>query len=239
LARRPVLGITAALESAGWAVWKETLVNISQRAYSLCVADAGAIPVVLPADEASEASPDDVLDIVDGLILSGGADLDPASYGAEPHETTTNFKRERDRFEIALCRRAIERDMPLLGICRGMQLLNVACGGTLVQNIADSDVHNPTPGRFASHTVRLEPGSLAARAMGEELVEVHSHHHQGIDRLGDDLAVTGWADPGDSIEAIEMPSRGFVLGLIWHPEENRSSPAIRALADAARQGVPA
>ena len=234
-----MLGISAALESAGWAVWRETLANISQRTYSLCVSDAGAIPVILPADEASEAAPDDVLDVVDGLILSGGADLDPASYGAEPDEATTNYKAERDRFELALCRCAIERDMPVLGICRGMQLLNVACGGTVDQNVADLEVHNPTPGRFASHKVRLEPGSLAARAMGEELFEVHSHHHQGIDQLGEDLVVTGWAEPGESIEAIEMPSKSFVLGLIWHPEENRDSPAIRALADAARHEVPA
>jgi len=239
MARRPVLGICAALESAGWAAWKETLANISQRTYSLCVADAGAIPVILPADEASEAAPDELLDILDGLILSGGADLDPASYGAEPHGTTTNYKAERDRFELALCRRAIERDMPVLGICRGMQLLNVACGGTLDQNLADSRVHIETPGVFSSHPVRLEDGSLAARAMGENLVEVHSHHHQGIDRLGDGLIVSGWADPGEVVEAIEMPDKTFVLGLIWHPEENRRSPALHALADAARQEVAA
>ena len=239
MARRPVLGICAALESAGWAAWKETLANISQRTYSLCVADTGAIPVILPADEASEAAPDELLDILDGLILSGGADLDPASYGAEAHETTTNFKAERDRFEIALCRRAIERDMPVLGICRGMQLLNVACGGTLDQNLADSRVHIETPGVFSSHPVRLEDGSLAARAMGENLVEVHSHHHQGIDRLGDGLIVSGWADPGEVVEAIEMPDKTFVLGLIWHPEESRRSPALHALADAARQEVAA
>jgi len=236
---RPVLGICAALESAGWAAWTKTLANISQRTYSLCVADAGAIPVILPADEASESAPDEVLDILDGLVLSGGADLDPASYGAEPHETTTNFKAERDRFELALCRRAIERDMPVLGICRGMQLLNVACGGTLEQDLDDAGVHIETPGQFSSHPVRLEPGSLAARVMGKERVDVHSHHHQGIGRLGEALEVTGWADPGNVVEAIEMPSKSFVLGLIWHPEEYRNSPALRALADAARQGVAA
>ena len=239
MARRPVIGISAALESAGWAVWKETLANVSQRTYSLCVADAGAIPVILPADEASESSPDEVLDILDGLILSGGADLDPATYGAEPHPSTTNFKAERDRFEVALCRRAIERDMPVLGICRGMQLLNVTCGGTLDQNLADSHVHIATPGQFSDHQVRLESGSLAAKAMGSELVEVRSHHHQGIDRLGEDLVVTGWSEPGDLIEAIEMPSKSFVLGLIWHPEEQRRSPAVKALADAARNEVAA
>ncbi|MDQ3759420.1 MAG: gamma-glutamyl-gamma-aminobutyrate hydrolase family protein [Actinomycetota bacterium] len=239
MARRPVVGICAALERADWVAWKDTLANISQRTYSLCVADASAIPVILPADEASEGAPDEVLDILDGLVLSGGADLDPSSYGAEPHETTKGFKAERDRFELALARRAIERDIPVLGICRGMQLLNVACGGTLEQNLADSNVHIATPGRFSDHPVRLEAGSLAARAMGEELVDVRSHHHQGIDRLGDGLVVSGWAEPGDVIEAIEMPEKTFVLGVIWHPEEQRDSRALRALADAARQEVAA
>ena len=239
MARRPVLGICAALEIAAWVAWKDTLANLSQRTYSLCVADAGAIPVILPADEASEGAPDEVLDILDGLVLSGGADLDPASYGAEPHDTTKGFKAERDRFELALARRALERDMPVLGICRGMQLLNVACGGTLEQNLADSQVHIATPGSFSDHPVRLEPGSLAARVMGEEMVDVRSHHHQGIDRVGEGLVVSGWAEPGGVIEAIEMPSKTFALGVIWHPEEHRRSPALRGLADAARQAVAA
>ncbi|MDQ3758864.1 MAG: gamma-glutamyl-gamma-aminobutyrate hydrolase family protein [Actinomycetota bacterium] len=239
MARKPVVGITAAIESAAWTLWKDTLANLSQRTYSLCVADAGATPVILPPDEASEGAPDDVLDILDALILSGGADLDPASYGAEPHEATTGFKAERDRFELALARRALGRDTPVLGICRGMQLLNVACGGTLIQDLANRQVHVEVPGTFSHHGVRLEPGSLAARSLGGELVDVHSHHHQGVDRLGDGLEVTGWAEPDDLVEAIEMPGRRFALGVMWHPEEHRNAPAVRALADAARQGVAA
>ncbi len=129
--------------------------------------------------------------------------------------------------------------MPVLGICRGMQLLNVACGGTLDQNIDDTDVHIATPGQFSEHQVRLKAGSLAARAMSGELVDVRSHHHQGVDRLGEGLVVTGWAEPDGVVEAIEMPTKSFVVGMLFHPEEHRQSPALRALAEAARQAVPA
>ena len=145
-------------------------------------------------------------------MLSGGADLDPASYGAEPDQRTTGYKAERDRFEIAMARRALERDMPVLGICRGMQLLNVACGGTLEQHLADSELHMHTPGQFSDHDVRLEPGSLAARVMGAERVSARSHHHQGVDELGEGVVATGWAEPGGVIEAIELPDRDVGAG---------------------------
>ncbi len=236
---RPVIGITAALEPAGWSVWSAVDVNLSQRTYSLNVSDAGAIPVLLPADEASVADPSDLLDAIDGLLLSGGADLDPASYGAEPHELTGGFNAERDRFELALARGAIERRMPLLATCRGMELLNVACGGTIDQHVEGADRHIETPGEFSQHEVRLEAGSLAARTLGAERLRVHSHHHQGIDRLGGGLVASGWSEPDGLIEAIERPGEEFALGLLWHPEEHRRSPVIGALAEAARSRVPA
>ena len=231
---RPVVGITTALEAASWVAWRDVEVNISQRTYSLVVADAGAIPVLLPADEASVAEPGEVLDVLDALLLAGGADIDPASYGAEPGERTTGFKAERDRFEIALARGAIERDMPVLGTCRGMQLLNVALGGTLDQHLEAVAVHLETPGTFSFHDVRLEPGSLAARALGAERATVHSHHHQGIGELGDGVVASGWSEPGDVIEAVEVPGRRFALGLAWHPEEERRAAPVAALAEAAR-----
>jgi putative glutamine amidotransferase len=237
--RRPVVGITAALENASWVVWQDTEVNLSQRNYSACVADAGALPVLLPADEASADSPDELLDVIDALVLSGGADLDPGSYGAEPHPKTLGYKAERDRFELALARGALDRDMPVLGICRGTQLLNVACGGSLNQHLGDSTRHVGEPGVFSKHEVRLGSESLAARVVGVEYVEVRSHHHQGIERLGAELLESGWSVPDDVVEAIELPDRSFAVGVMWHPEEVRDVAPFAALAEAARAAVAA
>jgi putative glutamine amidotransferase len=178
-----------------------------------------------------------VLDLLDGLVLSGGADIDPASYGADTDPRTTGARGERDRFEIALARGALERDLPVLGICRGMELLNVAYGGTLVQHLADADVHLHTPGRYSDHDVRLEPGSLAAQAVGAERVSVRSHHHQGVDRLGEGVVASGWADPGETVEAIEIPERRWALGVLWHTEEDRESRVLAALTTAAQGAV--
>ena len=236
---RPVIGITAALEPAGWAVWNGIDANVSQRTYSLNVADAGAIPILLPADEASTGSPDELLRVLDGLLVAGGADLDPASYGTEPEPSTAGYNAERDRFELALTRRALELELPVLAVCRGLEILNVACRGTIQQDVANRELHLETPGRFSEHLVRLERGSLAARVAGAEQLSVHSHHHQGIDRLGDGLIATGWSEPDGLIEAIEHPGHEFVLGLLWHPEEHRRSPVIGALAEAARAKVAA
>jgi putative glutamine amidotransferase len=231
--RRPVVGITAALETANWVVWRDTEVNISQRHYSECVAQSGAISLLLPAEEQSATNPGELLDVLDALVLSGGADLDPASYGAEPDPRTIGFRAERDLFEIALCRGALERDMPVLAICRGMQILNVACGGTLVQHLGDATQHVEVPGTFSTHEVRLQPGSLAARAAGADRAEIRSHHHQALDRLGEGLVATGWSIPDDLVEAIEVPERSFAVGFLWHPEELRDGSPFRALATAA------
>lgn len=237
---RPVIGVSAAIESARWTVWEDVETNISQRTYSTAVADAGALPVLLPAYEAAAEAPDEVLDLLDALILSGGADLDPAAYGAVAGPRTVGFRAERDRFELALAQRALERDLPLLGICRGMQLLNVARGGTLDQHLADAQTHLHTPGRFSDHEVRLEPSSLAARAVGSERVSVRSHHHQGLAGLGEGVVASAWAEPGGVVEAIEIPEHRWALGILWHAEEERPSPVIAALAAATRsQGVPA
>jgi putative glutamine amidotransferase len=230
---RPVIGICAAIESAAWTVWRELEANVSQRTYSDGVAQAGGLPLLLPADDASADAPDELLDLLDALVLSGGSDIDPATYGAEPVPETVGYRPERDRFELSLARGALERNLPLVGICRGMQLLNVACGGTLDQQVADADLHLHTPGQFADHAVRLEPGSLAARAVGAKRVSVRSHHHQGIGRLGDGLVASGWAEPGETVEAIELPDRGWALGVLWHTEEDRMSPVLAALTEAA------
>ncbi len=188
---RPVIGICTPLERARWGAW-DLPAFLLPRNYVDAVHRAGAMALLLAPDPALTEDPDEVLDRIDGLMLAGGADVDPATYGAAAQPQTTGTVPERDVFEIALVRRALERDLPVLGICRGMQVMNVACGGTLHQHLPERfghEEHRRVLGSFdgADHDVRLAPGSLAARAAGEELHAVKSHHHQGVDRVG-----AGW-----------------------------------------------
>jgi putative glutamine amidotransferase len=233
---RPVIGICAAIESAQWAAW-EVVVNLSPRTYSLAVQRAGGLALVLPPDDVVAESPDELLDKLDGLILAGGSDIDPGSYGAQPHPETRGTWPERDRFELGMGTRALERDMPVLGICRGMQMLNVIQGGTLNQHLG-LELHRHTPGAFTDHAVRIEPGSLAERVVGGEHTDVKSAHHQGLDELGEGVVATGYADDG-IVEAIELPERGFAVGVLWHPEEDERSRVIGSLVDEARDRMKA
>jgi putative glutamine amidotransferase len=233
----PAIGICAAVERVSWGVWDGYEVTLAPRSYVGCVQRAGGLAVVLPPDPLAVADPDLLLDRVDALMLAGGADLDPSSYGAEPHPETRGTWPDRDAFELALTRRALQRQMPVLGICRGMQLLNVALGGTLVQHLPEAlgaETHRTVAGTFSEHHVRLDPDSLACAAAGVEGFVVWSHHHQGVDELGEGLKVTGWSDEDDLPEAIELPGKRFALGVIWHPEEDESSRVIAALVEAAR-----
>jgi len=229
---RPVIGVCAAVERASWGAW-ETVCNLSPRAYSLTVQAAGGLAVLLPPDDAVAEQPGEMLDLIDGLMLAGGSDVDPASYGARPHPETRGSWPERDRFELALAHAALERDMPVLGICRGMQMLNVTCGGTLMQHLAEVATHRHTPGAYSDHEVRLDSDSLAARAVGGERAAVKSHHHQGIDELGEGLTAVGRA-PDGVVEAIELPDKPYALGVLWHPEEDEGSNVIGSLVEAAR-----
>ena len=232
----PVIGICAAIESAQWAAW-EVVVNLSPRTYSLAVQRAGGIALILPPDDVVAESPDELLDLLDGLILAGGSDIDPGSYGAQPDPETRGTRPDRDRFELALGTRALERDMPVLGICRGMEMLNVIQGGTLNQHL-DSELHRHTPGVFTDHGVRLEPGSLAEQVVGGEHTEVKSAHHQGLDGLGEGVVASGYADDG-VIEAIELPARRFGVGVLWHPEEDEQSRVVGSLVSEARDRMKA
>ena len=236
---RPTVGICAAIEQARWGPWDQDAM-LAPRTYVDVVGEAGGLPILLPPEPTTTGSPGELVDRIDALLLAGGADLDPASYGGDAHPEIVRTRPERDRFEMALARESVERDVPVLGICRGMQLLNVALGGTLVQHLPDElgdERHEPTPGRFAEHSVRLEPGSLAARAASAELLTVKTHHHQGVAELGDGLVATGWAQEDDLIEAIEVPDRDFALGVLWHPEEDPGNGVVPALVDSAERGV--
>ena len=233
---RPRIGLCAAVEDVNYRVWNEAAVMLP-RAHTDAVARAGGLALLLPPDDALAERPDEVLDVIDGLLLAGGSDVDPLSYGAPPHPSVTETDPARDRFELALTHRALEREMPVLGICRGMELINVATGGTLLPHLPDvlrSDRHREEPGEFSEHEVRLAPGSLAARAVGGERTSVRSHHHQAADELGEGVVASGWAVEDGIVEAIEVPGPGFALGVLWHPEIDVRSSVIAAFVEAAR-----
>jgi putative glutamine amidotransferase len=235
----PVIGICAAVERARWSHWDDEIALVP-RSYVNAIQLAGGLPLILPPDDEVAEKPDELLDKLDALMLTGGADIDPASYGAVPDPHTGATRPDRDRFELALAYGAMERDMPLLGICRGGQMVNVACGGTLIQHLPDvvgDDHHLPTPGEFSEHEVELEPGSLAERAAGASRVTVRSHHHQAVDELGEGLKATGHALPDAVVEAVEHPGHHFTLGVLWHPEADERSKIVAALVRAAKPRV--
>ena len=186
---RPVIGITAYAEDASWGVWKVPAA-LAPLAYVTKVEAAGGRPLLVPP---AEDAVEETLDVLDGLVFTGGPDLDPELYDAEPHPETTNIRPERDRAEIALLAAALERDMPVLAICRGSQVLNVALGGDLEQHVPDlvgHDGHKETPGVFSKHPVSVDEGSRLHAVVGDT-IEVSSHHHQGYGRLGEGLDVVG------------------------------------------------
>ncbi|HTU84922.1 MAG TPA: gamma-glutamyl-gamma-aminobutyrate hydrolase family protein [Solirubrobacteraceae bacterium] len=237
--RRPVIGICTVLTRARWGVWERDAALLAF-SYIAAIQRAGGLALMLPPDGHFEQAPDEVLDLLDGLILAGGNDIDPACYGADPHPETVHTVPERDRAELALVRRAVARDLPVLGICRGMQLINVAFGGTLSQHLPEElghEEHRRTPGSFdgADHDVRLTPDSLAARAAGEVVHGTKSHHHQGVEAIGAGLEVTGHSVLDDLPEAIEAPDRRFVLGVQWHPEADERSRIVGALVEHAAE----
>jgi gamma-glutamyl-gamma-aminobutyrate hydrolase PuuD len=229
---KPVIGITTYLTPARFGDWDEEAALIPA-AYVRAIEAAGGRPLLVPP---STDAIDETLDRLDGILLSGGPDLDPELYGQETHSETNGIEPERDRAEIALLRSALERDMPVLAVCRGSQVLNVALGGDLVQHLPEvvgDEKHKHTPGEFADHDVVLVQGTRVQEILGDQ-APVKSHHHQGYGQLGEGLREAARAEDG-TIEALEDPSRRFALGVLWHPEAGEDSALFDALVEEARE----
>jgi putative glutamine amidotransferase len=222
---KPVVGITTYLVPAAWGAWNMEAALVPSD-YVRGVVAAGGAPLLVPPG----ADLDATLDVVDGIVFTGGSDLDPALYGEEAHPETSGIVRERDQFELALMRAALERDVPMLAICRGSQVLNVALGGRLEQHVPDrvgADTHKQVNGVFAEHDVEVLDGTRLASLLGERH-DVKSHHHQGFAELGTGLRESAVA-PDGTIEALEDPSRRFTLGVLWHPEAGEDLALFEAL----------
>ena len=213
---RPRIGLSTYLEEAAWGTWSRPAAIVG-RVYLDAVARAGGTPLLLPPVGTDES----VVDALDGLMLIGGADITPSSYGAEPHPETVVTRPDRDEHERRLLTAALDRDLPVLGVCRGAQLLTVALGGAVRQHLPDElghTGHRPSVGVFGKTRVTTAPGSLVAAILGEE-VTVPCYHHQGLEGQGTRLVPTAWAEDG-LVEAVELPGTRWVLGVQWHPEED-------------------
>ena len=229
---RPVIGITAYAEQARWGAW-DLPAALIPLTYVQKVEDAGGRALLVPP---SEHGVEETLDALDGLIFSGGADLDPDVYGADPHPETTGTRPDRDAAELALLAAALERDMPVLAICRGSQVLNVARGGDLVQHLPEvvgDEQHKETPGCLRRpRRRRSSRGRRSARCSASGR-RSRSHHHQGFGRVGEGLRPVAWAEDG-TLEAVEDPDRQFAVGVLWHPEAGEDDALFRALVEQAR-----
>jgi putative glutamine amidotransferase len=243
MATAPLIGISAYCERARWRAWDMEAALLPRR-YADCVAAAGGIPVLLPPVPGIE----DAVSRLDGLVLSGGGDIDPARYGAEARPQTASIHDDRDTAELALLDAAAAEHLPVLGICRGLQVINVAKGGTLHQHLPDvvgHEGHAPTPGAFGTHTVRVGPGSRLGEILGCDEADleraVPTSHHQAVDKLGGGLTATAWTKDG-TIEAFEPEDAAagpFLLAVQWHPEASDEPSLFRALVAAARDRTPA
>lgn len=234
----PVIGVTAGELTASYGVWKERA-SLVPADYVHWVARAGAVPMVLsPVPGAAGA----MTERLDGILLTGGVDMDPATFGAEPHPEAQRPDTVRDRFELDLLDAATERGLPVLAICRGIQVVNVWRGGTLHQHLPDVGAdpsHLATPGAYGSHPVRVDPASRLGGILGRDQLDVPTHHHQSVDRLGEGLVATAWAADG-FVEGLEDPERDYLVAVQWHPEMGDDPSLFESLVAAAAQpsGVP-
>jgi putative glutamine amidotransferase len=229
---RPIVGITTEIANASFGAWEEESALVPTD-YTRAVERAGGRPLLVPP---SDDGVEETLDVLDGIVFSGGSDMDPGTYGHDPHPETKGVVEGRDRAELALLHAALARDMPVLAVCRGSQVLNVAFGGDLVQHLPDvvgHDEHKHTPGEYSDHDISLEPGTRLGALFGDH-APVKSHHHQGFGRLGSGLREAARAHDG-TVEALEDPSHRFALGVLWHPEAGEDRRLFEALVEEARR----
>jgi gamma-glutamyl-gamma-aminobutyrate hydrolase PuuD len=230
---RPIIGITSYAQPAKWGAW-ELPAALVPLYYVESVEQAGGRALVIPP---SEEAVEETLDVLDGIVFSGGIDIDPALYGADRHPATDPAQAHRDAGELALLEAALERDLPTLAICRGFQLLNILRGGDLVQHLPDEvghEGHRETLGVFSEHPVDIKEGTRLESILGSRHGSVRSSHHQGTGRVGEGLVETAYAED-DSLEAFEDPSKQFVIGVLWHPEmEEDDKRLFEALVEEAR-----
>jgi putative glutamine amidotransferase len=229
---RPLIGITSYAQPARWGSW-ELPAALVPLYYVESVERAGGRALVVPP---STDAVDETLDVLDGVVFSGGIDIDPDEYGAERHPMTDAAQAHRDAGELALLQRALERDIPTLAICRGFQLLNVLRGGDLVQHLPEyvgHEGHREEPGRFSEHPVSVKDGSRLAAILGARHGSVQSSHHQGVGRVGDGLVETAWAEDG-TLEGLEDPDKRFAVAVLWHPEMEEDKRLFEALVGEAR-----
>jgi putative glutamine amidotransferase len=226
---KPLIGITTYVEPASWGHWHLEAALVPYD-YVRAVERAGGRALLVPPDDDGI---EEVLDALDGLVFSGGNDLEPGEYGADAHPATAGTNPERDRGELALLQAALEQDLPVLAVCRGFQVLNVARGGDIVQHLPEvvgHEEHRQAVGEFSEHAVRVDPSSRIGQVHGP----VKSHHHQALGRLGEGLREVAWADDG-TVEALEDPDRRFVVGVLWHPEAGEDQRLFEQLVEAARR----
>ena len=226
---KPLIGITTYVEEASWGHWRLDAALVPYD-YVRAVERAGGRALLVPPDDDGI---EEVLDALDGLVFSGGNDMSPESYGAEADPATIGTNPARDRGELALLTAALERDLPVLAICRGMQVLNVLRGGDLVQHLPDvvgHEEHRTVLGEFSEHAVKVDPESR----IGEVRGPVKSHHHQALGRIGDGLREVAWAEDG-IVEAVEDPEKPFLVGVLWHPEAGEDQRLFDQLVEAARK----
>lgn len=229
--RRPVIGITTYRETASWGVWHRPA-DLLGAGYADAVVDAGGAPVLLPPVPSTAL---DALAALDGLVLAGGADVQPECYGAVADPATGAPRPERDESELRLARACLERGTPLLAICRGLQVVNVALGGDLVQHLPDVEgtgPHRRGDGLFHERTIRVDVGSRLAEPVGLELA-VHCYHHQAVGRLADGLRAVAWSEDGVVESVYQVDPAGFVVAVQAHPEESADRRLFRALVQAA------